>query len=161
MCHPNQTRTSMIRSQALIKGLRDRFPPTRQIQKRTQTVGITLTFNKIKSIIYIVLSWSTLTNFLCSKTNKTNSWRPAAYSSATTRSAISRTAAWLASHSASEQSSGTLSPTGSRSASGRWVFTRPRVCCTASLVAPPMQASSRPRDASSLSARLSAAVGAL
>ena len=46
LCHPNQTRTSMICSQALIKGLRDRFPPTRQIQKRTQTVGITLTLNK-------------------------------------------------------------------------------------------------------------------
>src|SRR6185312_4117879 len=45
LCHPDQTRTLMIRSQAPFKGLRVRFPPTRQIQKRTRTVGITLTLN--------------------------------------------------------------------------------------------------------------------
>ena len=85
----------MICSQALLKGLRDRFPPTRQIQKRIRTVGITLTLNKIKSIIYIniVFNRSTLTNSPCSTINKRNSWRPAAYSSAMMRSAISRTAA--------------------------------------------------------------------
>src|SRR6185312_4320283 len=43
LCHPDQTRTLMILSQAPFKGLRVCFSPTRQIQKRTLTVGITLT----------------------------------------------------------------------------------------------------------------------
>jgi len=57
----------------------------------------------------------------------------------------------------SEQSAGMSSPTGSRSASGRGDFTSSSVSCTASLAAPLTEASSQPRDACSLSDRLSAA----
>ena len=97
-------------------------------------------------------------NKLLSHQNKQNKLlKSAAYKSATMHSAMSKTLAWLASQSASVQSAGTMSPTESRSASGRWDFTSPRVCYTASLAAPLTMASSQPRDATSLSNRLSAA----